>query len=152
MVVQNEIECASNPHGAASRIIGLCACDRSAGILIDFIDTSHVQRLAAIWLDLRYEIAIGVINKLRYLSTDRDRRELVLGVEDLGIGQAAFRACGHVPVGIVDITATCAERGHGVLVSCTAVGIGDPALAGDVANGIVVVVQAVGSTDYIQPI
>ncbi len=70
----------------------------------------------------------------------------------MGIGDSTFHARDHVAVGIIGIALASAEGGHGMFVGRVAVRVGRGVPGGDVANGIVVIVVAVGSTDRIQPV
>ena len=90
MVFEIVVERAIDAHGARSGVVGHCARDGAAGGLIYFVDSTHVNGLAVIWLDLFHEIAIAIIDKLCGLSTHRDRDQAVLPIGDAS--QSASRA------------------------------------------------------------
>jgi hypothetical protein len=50
---------------ARGGIIGLCACYRAARGFVHFIDSTHVESLAPVRLDLLDQISIRIIQELR---------------------------------------------------------------------------------------
>ncbi len=152
MVFQDKVYAAAVPHRACGRIVRFRARDGAAGVLVHLIDSTHIQGLAAIRLDLLHQIAIAVVDEAGGQSARCDGDQTVLGVESLVVGGAAFHARNHIAVGVVGIALTGVEGGHRVFVGCVAVRVGRGVLGGDVANGIVVIVVAVGSADRIQPV
>ena len=88
MILEHVVECTPHSHGPRSGIIGLGAGHCAAGVLVHFIDSTHVDRLAVIGLDLLHQVPVAIVNEQgrQWLSCHICRDQAVLGIVVLRIG------------------------------------------------------------------
>ena len=60
MVFESIVERAVDAHGACDGVVGHGALNTSARSFVYFIDSTHVNCLAIIWLDFLHQIAIAI--------------------------------------------------------------------------------------------
>ena len=116
MVFESIVERAVDSHCTCDGVVSHCALNTSARGFVHFIDSTHINGLASVGLDLLHEIAIAIIDELGGLSTDCHRDQAVFGIESLIVGQAAFHALSHIAVGVVGVSLAGGEGCNCVLV------------------------------------
>ena len=104
MIFEHVVECTIDSHRSAGGVVRCRACYRSAGVFVDFVESTHVKGFAIVRINFLDEISIAIVNELCCLTVHCDRDQSILGVEGLSVGLSAFDSLGHVAVGIVLIT------------------------------------------------
>ena len=99
MIFQHIVECTIDSHRSADGVVRCRACYRSAGVFVDFVESTHVDCPAVVGIDLFDEIAVAVVEELRGLTVHCDRDQAIFSIEGLSVGLSAFASGASAGIG-----------------------------------------------------